>query len=74
MAKLTTLASIRKQAVANPGASYAGQALAAFTQLSATVLEAGGSLGSYKASTLARTLQRDKASSRAAHQLPLASW
>ena len=74
LAKLTTLAAIREQAVAQPGPSPAGQALAAFSQLSTTVLEAGGSLGSYKASTLARTLQRDKASSRAAHQLPLASW
>ena len=65
LAKLTALAAIREQAVAQPGPSPAGQALAAFSQLSATVLEAGGSLGSYKASTLARTLQRDRASSRA---------
>ena len=64
--------------MANPGL----QAGAAFSQLSATVLEAGGSLGSYKATalarsiqrdratTLARQLQRDKTSSRAFHKLP----
>ena len=62
--------------MANPGL----QAGAAFSQLSATVLEAGGSLGSYKATALARSIQRDRAttlarqrdktSSRAFHKLP----
>ena len=70
--------------MANPGL----QAGAAFSQLSATVLEAGGSLGSYKATALARSIQRDRATTLA-RQLqrdktssqaftsspgPLASW
>ena len=57
LAKLTSIAKIREEALANPELKLQ----AAFSSLSNSVLLAGGSLGSYKATTLSRQLHRDKA-------------
>ena len=60
------MARVRDNAVANPRLKPRD----AYADLSNSVLEAGGSLGSYTAKAFARTIQRDKRGSRNVPKLP----